>query len=169
MLKGGGRAFEKTPRNFATGLPRKVREMGMRVALSVKLREHNLEVVPSLNWPSPKTNPFYRRIKTKGWAERTLFVLGAGDEIPRCLDLASRNLQGVDVMLAKDLTVYEALRWKRLVLDVDAVGYFAEKLAKEGVDAPEDSTAAIIFDQQAKSIHIPHTVNPSPVVQETAN
>ena len=144
IFRGGGVVFGPHPRDFSTKLPRKVREMGMRVALSVKLREKALEVVPSLQWPSHKTNKLWKTLKSKGWAEKTLFVLG-GDTFPNGLDLASRNIQGVDLMCAKDLTVYDALKWKRVVMDVESVGYFAEKFGKS-TDAPEDISSAIDVD-----------------------
>lgn len=135
MLRGGGRAWPKIPRDFSTKLNRKVREMGMRVVLSAKLREHNLEVVPTIRgWTSAKTGDLDRRLRTKGWAsgegDKTLLVLG-GDSMPRNLDLATRNLQHAHVTLAKDLNVYDALWWKRLILDVDAVDYFSDTLGQQ--------------------------------------
>lgn len=146
MLRGGGRAWPKIPRDFSTKLNRKVREMGLRVVLSAKLREHNLEVVPSIRgWLSKKTNDLERRLKTKGWgADRTLLVLG-GDTLPTNLELATRNLQNVHVMLAQDLNVYDALWWKRLILDVDAVGYFSERLGSLGVDHPDDLSSEVLL------------------------
>jgi len=158
MLKGGGTAFGPHPRDFSTKLPRKVREMGMRVALSVKLRENLLEVVPSLQWPTPKTNKLWKKLRSIRWSDKTLFLVG-GHAIPHGLRLATRNLQGVDVLLAKDLTVYEALRRKRLILDLDAVGYFAEWLAKEG-DALEDTSAEVYVDLRAIAKPLPKVASP---------
>ncbi len=169
ILRGGGVVFGPHPRDFSTKLPRKVREMGMRVALSVKLREKTLEVVPSLQWPSHKTNKLWKTLKSKGWAEKTLFVLG-GDIRPNGLNLASRNIQGVDLICAKDLTVYDALKWKRLVMDVESVGYFAEKLGKS-TDAPEDVSSTVNADMLPGRIahqnhpppslsNVPHTFTP---------
>ncbi|KAF8314273.1 ribosomal protein L4 [Clavulina sp. PMI_390] len=135
MLRGGGRAWPKIPRDFSTKLNRKVREMGMRVALSAKVRECNLEVVHDLrSWPSLKTGDLDRRLRTKGWASdeqnKVLLVIGGEEAVPKNLELATRNLQHAHVVLAKDLTVYDALWWKRLVLDIAAVDYFIEALGK---------------------------------------
>ena len=106
--------------------------MGMRVVLSAKLREHNLEVVPTIRgWTSFKTAELQRRLKVKGWGDdRTLLVVG-GDVVPKNLELATRNLQDTHIVLAKDLSVYAALWWKRLILDVEAVDYFSQWLGKE--------------------------------------
>lgn len=135
MLRGGGRAWPKIPRDFSTKINRKVLQMGMRVALSTKLREYNLEVVPSIRgWTSAKTGDLHRRLRTKGWAtgetDKTLLVVG-GDVVPRNLDLSTRNLRNVHAVLAKDLGVYDALWWKRLILDLDAVDYFISALGKD--------------------------------------
>lgn len=149
MLRGGGVAFGPHPRDFSTKLPRKVREMGMRVVLSAKLRERMLNVVPRLDWEDGKTNSLSKRLKSVKWEDKTLFVTGV--EIPSGLDRASRNIPDVDVIHADELTVYEALRWKRLVLDVDAVAYFAERLGKEG-DALEDISPLITYPSANTSV-----------------
>lgn len=131
MLRGGGVAFGPKPRDFSTKLPRKVREMGLRVALSAKLREHSLGVVKSLNWPGVKTGPLAERISGLGW-RKTLFVTGL-DEIPEGLRRASSNIDKVEIVTAKDLHVYDAVKWPRLVLDLPAVEWLERKLGKKTV------------------------------------
>jgi len=131
MLRGGGVAFGPKPRDFSTKLPRKVIEMGMRVALSAKLREHSLGVVKSLHWPGVKTGQFAARISELGW-RKTLFVTGL-DEVPEGLRRVSSNIDKVEVVAAKDLPVYDAVKWPRLVLDLAAVEWFERKLGKKTV------------------------------------
>ena len=131
MLRGGGVAFGPKPRDFSTKLPRKVIEMGMRVALSAKLREHSLGVVESLNWPGVKTGPLAKRISELRW-RKTLFVTGL-DEVPEGLRRASSNIDGVEVVAAKDLLVYDAVKWPRVVLDLAAVEWLERKLGKKTV------------------------------------
>jgi large subunit ribosomal protein L4 len=131
MLRGGGVAFGPKPRDFSTKLPRKVIEMGMRVALSTKLREHSLGVVNSLNWPGFKTRLLAERISELGW-RKTLFVTGL-DEVPEGLRRSSSNIEKVEVVAAKDLHVYDAVKWPRLVLDLAAVEWLERKLGKKTV------------------------------------
>jgi len=131
MLRGGGVAFGPKPRDFSTKLPRKVIEMGMRVALSAKLREHSLGVVESLNWPGVKTGPLAKRISELKW-RKTLFVTGL-DEVPEGLRRASSNIDGVEVVTAKDLLVYDAVKWPRVVLDLAAAEWLERKLGKKTV------------------------------------
>lgn len=128
MLRGGGVAFGPKPRDFSTKLPRKVVQMGMRVALSARLKEHGLGVVESLDWPGFKTKDFAKRMTELGW-EKTLFVTGLAD-IPKGLAQSSRNLQRVDVAVANELTVYDVMKWPRLVMDVSAVEAFERSLSK---------------------------------------
>ncbi|KAL5495389.1 YML6 [Sanghuangporus weigelae] len=128
MLRGGGVAFGPKPRDFATSLPRKIRQMGMRVALSAKVQEHGLAIAPTLDWPGVKTNEFTKRINALGWT-RTLFVAG-NEEPPARLERVCRNVPDVDIVSASDLNVYEMLRWPSLVLDVDAISYLERLLSK---------------------------------------
>ncbi|EJD04081.1 ribosomal protein L4 [Fomitiporia mediterranea MF3/22] len=128
MLRGGGVAFGPKPRDFATQLPRKVRQMGLRVALSAKVQERAMAIVPTLDWQGVKTRDFAKRIDELGWT-RTLFVAG-GENVPAQMERVCRNVPDVDVVSASDLNVYEMLRWPKLVLDVDAVSYLERLLSK---------------------------------------
>jgi large subunit ribosomal protein L4 len=128
MLRGGGVAFGPKPRDFSTKLPRKVIEMGMRVALSAKLRNHGLGVVESLDWPGMKTRPLAKRVAELKW-RKTLFVTGL-DVVPEGLQRASGNIEKVHAITARDLVVYDAVKWPRLVLDLAAVDWFERTLGK---------------------------------------
>jgi len=128
MLVGGGVAFGPKPRDFSTKLPRKVIQMGMRVALSVKMKEHQLGVTTSLNWPNSKTKHLVQKIDNLG-LRKTLFVTGE-EALPVGLERAIGNVPMVKLIASDQLTVYEALKWQRLVLDVKAVDYFERTLGK---------------------------------------
>lgn len=128
MLRGGGVAFGPKPRDFSTKLPRKVIEMGMRVALSAKLRTHELGVVDTLEWTGVKTKPLAERIAELGW-RKTLFVTGL-DEVPEGMKRASSNIDKVEIVAAKDLLIYDAVKWPRLVFDLAAVEWFERSLGK---------------------------------------
>lgn len=136
MLRGGGVVFGPKPRDFGTKLNRKVIEMGMRVALSARVKEHSLGVVKSLGWPGFKTKDFERRIEELGWS-RTLFVTGQ-ETIPDGLKRAGGNLTGVDMVTAERLDVYSALKWPRLVLDLQAIEWFERALGKATEVSPRD-------------------------------
>ncbi|KAI0082285.1 ribosomal protein L4 [Panus rudis PR-1116 ss-1] len=128
MLRGGGVAFGPKPRDFSTDLPRKVIQMGMRVALSARVKEHGLGIVRSLEWPGSKTRGLVERLEELGW-QKTLFVTGLSS-VPEGLRRASSNIHKVATTTAEELTVYDAVKWPRLVLDIPAVEYFEQTLAK---------------------------------------
>ena len=128
MLRGGGVAFGPKPRDFATKLPRKVIQMGMRVALSAKVKEHGFGVVHSLQWPGTKTKGLAERLEELGW-RKTLFVTGQ-DKTSEGLRRASSNLYKIETTTAQNLTVYDIVKWPRLVVDVEAVEWFERTLAK---------------------------------------
>ncbi|KAI0788490.1 ribosomal protein L4 [Abortiporus biennis] len=126
MLRGGGVAFGPKPRDFSTKLPRKVIQMGLRVALSAKVKERGLGVVESLQWPTAKTNELAQRLEALGW-QKTLFVTGE-EAVPEGLKRASANLPHVETVTAKELNVYSTLKWSRVILDIPAVKFFEETL-----------------------------------------
>ena len=128
MLRGGGVAFGPKPRDFSTKLPRKVIQMGMRVALSAKLREQSLGVVQSLEWPKIKTKPLAERLRELGW-EKTLFVTGR-EEVFVGLERSASNIPSVDTITAEQLTVYDAVKWHRIIMDISAVQWFEQTLGR---------------------------------------
>jgi large subunit ribosomal protein L4 len=129
MLVGGGVAFGPKPRDFSTKLPRKVIKMGMRIALSARMREQRLGVMTSMDWPSAKTKTLSRMIDRIG-LRKTLFVTGH-ETAPVGLKRAIANIPSVHLVTAKDVNIYEILFWQRLVLDVKAIEYFEETLKKD--------------------------------------
>jgi large subunit ribosomal protein L4 len=128
MLRGGGVAFGPKPRDFSTKLPKKVIEMGMRVALSAKLKEQRLGVVESLDWPGLKTRELARRISSLGW-HKTLFVTGK-HEVPVRLLRSGRNIPNTDYTTVEQLKVYDVVYWPRVVLDGAAVDLLEARLSK---------------------------------------
>ena len=128
MLRGGGVAFGPKPRDFSTKLPKKVIEMGMRVALSAKLREQRLGVVESLDWPGVKTRELVKRITSLGW-HKTLFVTGES-EIPRGLLRSGSNIQNLEFTTVNELKVYDVVHWPRMVMDTAAVDLLEARLSK---------------------------------------
>ena len=140
MLVGGGVAFGPKPRNFATKLPRKVIQMGMRVALSARVKEHNLRIVESLEWTHTKTGDMARRLDELGWDHKTLFVTGK-DVVPTGLKLSTGNLPRISTTTAQQIGVYDLVKWPRVVLDLEAVQWFEHQLSKAQLN-PETTSHA---------------------------
>jgi len=132
MLRGGGIAFGPKPRDFSTKLPKKVIEMGMRVALSAKLKEQRLGVVESIDWPGIKTRHLARRIASLGW-HKTLFVTGQS-QVPMGLLRSGNNIPNIDFTTVDQLKVYDIVYWPRIVLDAAAVDLLEARLSKMSPD-----------------------------------
>jgi len=136
MLRGGGVAFGSKPRDFSTKLPRKVQQMGMRVALSAKLKDDLLTVVHDLDWPFPKTKLLNKRLKDLGWFN-TLFVTGRST-VPVNFARASSNLQDVFVKPVVDVNIHELLKHPRVILDREAIEFLNTVLGKQSLMEEED-------------------------------
>ena len=128
MLVGGGVAFGPKPRDFSTKLPRKVIQMGMRVALSSKLKEQRLGVMTRLYWPNGKTKHLSQKIDLLG-LRKTLFVTGE-PKVDEGLRRAIHNIPLVKLTTTDEVNVYEILKWQRVILDLKAVDYFERTLKK---------------------------------------
>ncbi|TRM60217.1 ribosomal protein L4 domain-containing protein [Schizophyllum amplum] len=159
IRRGGGVVFGPKPRDFSTKLPRKVIEMGMRIALSSKFRERNLGVMRDLEWPEGKTRTLADRIATLG-LRKTLFVTGH-EHLPETLDRAFRNIPMVKLISASELNVYEALKWPRMVLDFEAVKYFEDTLKK---DTPVAKIPLVSLESEVQLPPTPPTAEPAPTL-----
>ena len=109
-----------------TDLPKKVRALGCKCALSSKVAEGKLIVLDEAQLAEPKTKTLWRRLDKLG-SGSTLVITGA--EVERNFGLAARNLPPIDVLPAQGLNVYDILRRDTLVLTQDAVRQIEERLA----------------------------------------
>jgi large subunit ribosomal protein L4 len=126
---GGGIVFGPVPRTHAHGLPKKVRRAALRGALSLRVREERLAVVEGLALEAPRTRLLLEALRGLGLEARSvLLVVGEPD---RTLELAARNLPGVDVLCAAGLNVYDVLRHEQLLLTRDALARIHERLGAE--------------------------------------
>jgi large subunit ribosomal protein L4 len=113
-------------RDHAVDLPKKVRALGLRCALSSKAAEGKLLVLDEARLAEPKTKTLLGALDRLGLGS-TLVITGL--EVERNFELASRNLPQIDVLPAQGLNVYDILRRDTLVLTQDAVRQIEERLA----------------------------------------
>jgi large subunit ribosomal protein L4 len=126
---GGGVVFGPVPRSHEHQLPKKVRRAALRSALSLRLREGRLSVVESIALEAPRTRLLLEALRGLGLGGGSLLlVIEAAD---RALELAARNLPGVDVLRADGLNVYDVLRHEHLLLTRGALGRVHERLGAE--------------------------------------
>jgi large subunit ribosomal protein L4 len=126
LFRGGGVTFGPVVRDHAVDLPKKVRALGLRCALSSKAAEGKLLVLDEARLAEPKTKTLLGVLDRLGLGS-TLVITGL--EVERNFELASRNLPQIDVLPAQGLNVYDILRRDTLVLTQDAVRQIEERLA----------------------------------------
>ncbi len=118
QFRGGGRAFGPQVRSHAHGLPKKVRALALRHALSSKAKDASLIVVDEVTLPEPKTKALVERFGKLGLANA--LIIG-GTEIETNFQRAARNIPNVDVLPVQGINVYDVLRREKLVLTKAAV------------------------------------------------
>ena len=113
IFRHGGVYKGPTPRSHAFDLPKKVRALGLKHALSAKVAAGELVIVDSLNIADAKTSAVAKAVKENGW-KRVLVIDGA--EVNENFARAARNLEGIDVLPSMGANVYDILRRDTLVL-----------------------------------------------------
>ena len=124
QFRGGGRAFGPTPRDHAFDLPKKVRALALKHALSAKQASDAIIIVDDLAVKDAKTSKLRGQLSKLG-LENALFIGGA--ELDKNFALAARNIPNMDVLPIQGINVYDILRRKKLVLSKSAVEALEER------------------------------------------
>ena len=124
QFRGGGRAFGPTPRDHGFDLPKKVRALALKHALSAKRASDQIVVVDDLAVKDAKTSALRGQLSKLG-LENALFV--GGSEVDKNFALAARNVPHVDVLPVQGINVYDILRREKLVLSKSAVEALEER------------------------------------------
>lgn len=124
--RGGGVAHgPRGPKSYDYALPKRVRSMGLRTALSVKYAQGDLTIVDSMEITNHKTKTFLSLMELHGW--KSVLLVDGGD-VNLNLCRATSNVQKVDVLPSRGLNVYSILLHDTLVLSLGAVRMLEEKL-----------------------------------------
>ncbi len=113
QFRGGGKAFGPKPRSHAIELPKKVRALALRHALSAKARAGEVLVLDKASSADGKTKGLKQRFEK---LELTNALIIDGAEIEAGFARAARNIPNIDVLPVQGINVYDILRRKRLVL-----------------------------------------------------
>ena len=116
IFRGGGRVFGPQPRDYTLRLSKQARRLARRLALSEKLQEQSLTLVEKLFFSEPKTKQYVAFLHALE-LENKRSLLVTADEVPLVLRLASRNLQQVKVLPARQLSAYDILSHKHLIIE----------------------------------------------------
>ena len=118
LFRGGGRSFGPVVRSHEHGLPKKVRALALRHALSSKAKDGGIVVIEAATIKDPKTKVLAAHFEKLGF-DNALIVDGAQVDAGFCN--AARNIPNIDVLPVQGINVYDVLRHKKLVLTKAAV------------------------------------------------
>ena len=118
QFRGGGRAFGPQVRSHEHDLPKKVRALALKHALSAKVRDASLIIVDDVKLAEPKTKALRDTFGKLGVASALII---AGSEVDANFGRAARNIPNIDVLPVQGINVYDILRREKLVLSRAAV------------------------------------------------
>jgi len=124
QFRGGGRAHGPVVRSHAHDLPKKIRALALRHALSAKLKSEDVIILDSLVASEAKTKALVGQLAGLGLSN-ALFIGGA--ELDANFKLAAQNIPNIDVLPVQGINVYDILRRSKLVLSKAAIEALEER------------------------------------------
>src|SRR5690349_20543082 len=134
--RGGGIAFGPTPRDYRTDIPRKVKQLARKSALTARAREGSLHVVEQFAFRTPKTARLAALLASLGLADRKVLLLSAATN--EALYLSGRNLPSVDVMPFAQASAYDVLWADAVVVEEGALTGESRELGAEELPALQE-------------------------------
>ncbi len=126
VWRGGGIAFGPKPRDYSYKLPRKVRRLALKSALSSKVLDSSIIIIDALTFEEPKTKLMIETLDLLQAAPKTL-VVTADNDIN--VQKSARNIPGVKSLKADYINVFDILKYETLLMTRDAVARVEEVFA----------------------------------------
>ena len=124
VWRGGGTVFGPLPRDYSYNLPKKVKKLALKMALSARNQEGNLVIIDRFELPEVKTKNF---VKVMGnFQFNNCLVIT--DEIEDNISLSARNAVGFKVLPVAGLNVYDILKYSKLMLLQSSLAMIEERL-----------------------------------------
>lgn len=128
LMPGGGTMFGPTPRSYSYVLPKKMRRLGLSMALSQLHKDGKLFIVDQMK-ADGKTNELSKKLSTFGLSKAVLIDSNVDEMFRR----ASRNLNAFKYFPVEGLNVYDLLKYDAVVLTKDSVSKIVERCSMENV------------------------------------
>ncbi|MDR1616366.1 MAG: 50S ribosomal protein L4 [Syntrophomonadaceae bacterium] len=123
IWRGGGIIFGPKPRDYSYKLPKKVRRLAMRSALSSKVLDQSIVIIDNLAFEVPKTKLMLQILNNLNILDTALVVTAGNNDNT---DKSARNIQGVKYLRAEFINVYDLLKYNTLLMTKDAVAMVEE-------------------------------------------
>lgn len=121
----GGIVFAPKPRDYRVSVPKSMRRVAMKSALTSKVKDNEMIVLESLELEAPKTKEIVKMLAALN-AGKTLIVTAESNEN---IYKSARNIQGVEVLPVNNLNVYDILKYEKFIVTKDAVSKIEEVYA----------------------------------------
>lgn len=125
LMRGGGVVFGPSPRSYEIKVPKKVKRLALKMALSSKLLDNKIIVLDGFALDQVKTKAVVSILETLKLENPLIVIDAKNDE----LELSARNIPGVKVLRAEGLNVYDILKHKNLVLLEASIKHIEGRLA----------------------------------------
>jgi len=120
---GGGVVFAPKPRDYRYTVPKKLRRLAMKSALSSKVEEKEIIVLDSLTFPAPKTKDMIKVLENVKASKKALIVMADKDEN---VIKSAANIPGVKTSLVSTMNVYEIINHTSFIVTKDAINKIEE-------------------------------------------
>lgn len=122
---GGGMVFAVKPRDYRVSLPKSMRRVAMKSALTSKVLENEMIVLESLEFDAPKTKVFAAMLNAFDIKKALIITLESNTNVYK----SGRNIEGIQVMPVNNINVYDLLKYEKLIITKDAVSKLEEVYA----------------------------------------
>jgi large subunit ribosomal protein L4 len=130
--RGGGTVFGPSPRSYAKRMPRKMRRLALRSALSVKASSQQLVVLEDLSLAAPRTKDMDAMMDALGVERSALLLLPEANDI---IELSARNLPYVKTLRANYINVRDLLGYETIVMPQQAIDVITDFLGENEPEA----------------------------------
>ena len=140
LWTGGGTIFGPRPHSYRQAMPKKMRKLARRSALSLKARDEQIRVVDSLEFDEIKTSRFAAMLREMGSPKKVLILLA--DSHQNTL-LSGRNIAGCSIMLATSASTYDILNNQMVIIEQSALPILDQILLDGAQGADGDETVEV--------------------------
>ena len=118
LWAGGGVTFAPKPRDYSYTIPKKIKRLAMKCALSAKVASNEIIVLDDLSFDAPKTRDMVNILKNLGVKRKALIVMLEKDDM---LIRSANNIPGVVTALTNTINVYDILKYDNFIITKAAV------------------------------------------------
>jgi len=130
--RGGGIVFGPTPRSYAKRMPRKMRRLALRSALSVKAGAGQIVVLDELNFAAPRTKEMAAVLEALAVERNALVLLPEAND---AVELSARNIPNVKTLRANYINVRDLLGYQTVIMPQQAIDVIVEFLGETDQEA----------------------------------